>query len=151
MRVMRTRLLLALFAAACSAAARADVTVTDVWIRGTVAGQHATGVFMQLRSPTDASLVAVATPAAKTAELHTMTHDNGMMKMRAVPSIALPAGKTVELGPGGYHVMLLDIAKPMKEGDTVPVTLTFADKDGRRSTQQVTATVRALNAPPMKH
>ena len=137
--------------AAWSAAAHADVTVTDVWIRGTVTGQHATGAFMQLRSPSDTSLVAVATPAAKAAELHTMVTDNGVMKMRAVPSIALPAGKTVELSPGGYHVMLLDIAKPMKEGESVPVTLTFAGKDGRKTTQEVTATVRALNAPAMKH
>jgi copper(I)-binding protein len=147
---MIPRLLLVLLTA-WSAAAYADVTVTDVWIRGTVAGQRATGAFMQLRSPADASLVAVATPAAKAAELHTMVHEGGVMKMRAVPSIALPAGKTVELGPGGYHVMLLDIGKPMKEGDSVPVTLTFADKDGHRTTQEVTATVRALNAPAMKH
>jgi copper(I)-binding protein len=148
---MPARLLLVFAIALWSAAAGADVTVTDVWIRGTVAGQHATGAFMQLRSAGDASLVAVATPAAKSAELHTMSHDNGIMKMRAVSAIALPAGKTVELGPGGYHVMLLDIARPMKEGESVALTLTFADKDGRKTTQDVTATVRALNAPAMKH
>lgn len=150
MQSMILRILLATVIAASSAVAHADVIVTDAWIRGTVAGQHATGAFMKLRSPSDASLVAVATPAAKTAELHSMTNDNGVMKMRALPSIALPAGKTVELSPAGLHVMLLDIAKPMKEGESVPMTLTFADKDGRKTTQQITATVRALNTP-MKH
>ena len=66
------------------------------------------------------------------------------MKMRAIDSLALPAGKTVELRPGGYHVMLMDLAQPLKEGDSVPVMLTFADKSGRRTTQEVKATVRAL-------
>jgi len=131
--------------------AHAEVTVSDAWIRGTVPGQRATGAFMQLRSSGDASLVAVATPAAKAAEIHTMVQDNGVMKMRAIASLPLPAGKTVEMGPGGYHVMLLDLARPMKEGEIVAVTLTFADASGRTTTQQVQATVRALNAGPMKH
>jgi len=136
---------------ACLSAAHADVTVSDAWIRGTVPGQRATGAFMQLRSSGDASLVAVATPAAKAAEIHNMVQDNGVMKMRAIAALPLPAGKTVEMGPGGYHVMLLDIAKPMKEGEMVPVTLTFADPSGLTTTQQVLATVRALNAGAMKH
>jgi copper(I)-binding protein len=82
-----------------------------------------------------------------------MTMDGGMMKMRAIPQIALPAGKPVTLGPGGYHVMLMDLAQPLKEGETVPVTLTFADKDGRRTTQDVKAPVRALTGamPGMGH
>src|SRR3954471_19007870 len=105
---------------ATMSAVRAEVTVTDAWIRGTVPGQRATGAFMQLRSSGDASLVAVATPAAKAAEIHTMVQDNGVMRMRAIAALPLPAGKTVEMGPGGYHVMLLDIAKPMKEGEIVP-------------------------------
>jgi len=133
------------------AVAHADVTVSDAWIRGTVPGQRATGAFMQLRSSGDASLVAVATPAAKAAEIHSMVQDNGVMKMRAVAALPLPAGKTVEMGPSGYHVMLLDIAKPMKEGEIVPVTLTFSDASGHTTTQQVQATVRALNAGAMKH
>lgn len=136
---------------ACAGAASAEVTVTDAWIRGTVPGQRATGAFMQLRSTTNATLVGVTTPAAKAAEIHMMVNDAGVMKMRAIASLALPAGKTVEMGPGGYHVMLLDLAKPMKEGETVPVTLTFTEADGRTTTQEVRATVRALTAGPMKH
>ena len=134
-----------------AAVAQAEITVTHAWIRGTVPGQRATGAFMELRSSSDASLVAVATPAAKAAEIHSMVQDSGVMQMRAIPALPLPAGKTVEMGPGGYHVMLLDIAKPMKEGESVPLTLTFSDASGRTTTQEVQATVRALTAGPMKH
>jgi copper(I)-binding protein len=124
--------------------ADAQVAVTDVWIRGTVAGQRATGAFMQLVSPVDVALVAVATPTAKTAEIHSSALEGGVMKMSAIDSLALPAGKTVELRPGGYHVMLLDLVQPLREGDNVPMTLTFTDASGRKTTQEVNATVRAL-------
>ena len=127
-------------------AARAEVVVRDAWIRGTVPGQSATGAFMQLASPDDLSLVAVATPAAKVAEIHSMALENGVMRMRAMDSLPLPAGKTVELRPGGYHLMLLELVAPLKEGDSVPVVLTFADKSGRKTTQEVKAIVRALTA-----
>lgn len=131
-----------------AASAQADVVVSGAWVRGTVPGQRATGAFMQLESSGDASLVAVATPVARLAEIHTMAQEGGVMKMRPIDSLALPAGKTVELRPGGYHVMLLDLTQPLKEGDSVPVVLTFADKAGRRTTQEVKATVRALTAGP---
>ena len=117
-------------------------------MRGTVAGQKATGAFMQITSPTDAALVAAASPAAKVVEIHEMKMDGGMMRMHAVDRIPLPAGKPVALGPGGYHVMLMDLAHPLKEGDTVAVTLTFADPQGRRTSQQVQIPVRALTARP---
>jgi hypothetical protein len=139
--------LLGLFAALLAAPATADVTVTDAWVRGTVPGQSATGAFMSLQSPSDAALVAAASPAAKIVEVHEMSMDKGVMRMRAVEKLPLPAGKTVDLKPGGYHVMLMDLTRALKEGDTIPVTLTFVDKDGRKTTQEVKAAVRALTAP----
>jgi copper(I)-binding protein len=78
-----------------------------------------------------------------------MRMEGGMMRMRAVDKLALPAGKAVELAPGGYHVMLMDLAKPLQEGDTVPLRLTFEDKAGKRSTVEVKAQVRALTAGGM--
>lgn len=147
---MRCKHFVASLAFAFATHAGADVVVKDAWIRGTVPGQHATGAFMQLQSSSDAALVGVATPAAKIAQIHEMAMEGGVMKMRAIDSLALPAGKAVELTPGGYHVMLLDLAHPMKEGDNVPVTLTFVDKAGRRTTQEVVAKVRALTAPATK-
>jgi periplasmic copper chaperone A len=145
--------LLGLLLALAAAPALADVAVADAWVRGTVSGQKATGAFMQLTSPAETALVAAASPAAKVVEIHEMKMDGGMMRMRAVDRIPLPAGKPVTLAPGGYHVMLMDLAQPLKEGDSVTVTLTFADKDGRRTTQDVKANVRALTAPPapVKH
>lgn len=132
--------------------AHADVTVKDAWIRGIAPGQHATGAFMQLASPADTTLVAVTSPIAKVGEIHTMTMDNGVMRMRALPSLPVPAGKAVELKPGGYHVMLLDLTGPLADGAQVPLTLTFSDASGKRSTQTVNAVVRPLaGGPPTKH
>lgn len=149
---MKPRALLAAAAAVITFSAHAEVTVKDAWIRGVVPGQHATGAFMQLTSSADTALVSVATPAAKTSEIHNMVLDNGVMRMRAMSSLPLSAGKTVDLKPGGYHVMLLDLTEPLKEGTTVPLTLTFSDAAGKRSTQTVNATVRALTGGhPMKH
>ena len=108
---------------------------------------------MRLTSAADMTLVGVASPAAKVAEIHEMAQDGNMMRMRAVDRIVLPAGKAIDLKPGGYHVMLMDLTQPLREGDTIPVTLTFADKDGRKITQEIEAPVRALTAatPATKH
>jgi len=137
---------LGLVLALIAAPAWAQVTVADAWVRGTVPGQKATGAFMQLTSKSDSALVSASSPAAKVVEIHEMTMNGSVMKMRAVDKLALPAGKAVDLKPGGYHVMLMDLAQPLKEGETVPVTLTFADKDGRKTTQEIKAPVRALTA-----
>jgi copper(I)-binding protein len=133
-------------AASLALPAAAQVAVTDAWVRGTVAGQKATGAFMHLTALSDMTLVAVASPMAKVVEIHEMKHEGGMMKMNAVDRVTLPAGKSVELKPGGYHVMLMDLAQPLKEGEAVPLTLTFEDKAGKKQTVEVKATVRALTA-----
>ena len=106
-----------------SLAAQAQVTVKDAWVRATVPQQKATGAFMQLQSAQDAKLLSAQSPVAGVVEVHEMAMDGGVMKMRAVPSLALPAGKAVDLKPGGYHVMLMDLKAQVKDGDTVPVTL----------------------------
>ena len=155
MAVMKSKLLIACLAFALAPlAAIAQVSVKDPWVRGTVAGQKATGAFMQITSGSDASLVAVTSPAAKVVEIHSMTHDGGVMKMRAIETLALPAGKPVDLSPGGYHVMLMDLTGPLREGDTVPLTLTVEDKAGKKETLEVKAQVKALTAadlPAHKH
>ena len=133
-----------LFALALPAAAQ--VTVTDPWARATVAGQKATGAFMQLNSATDAALVGAASPVAKVVEIHEMKMDAGVMKMAAVGKLPLPAGKPVALAPGGYHVMLMDLTQPLKEGETIPLTLSVADPAGRVTKIEVRAAVRALTA-----
>ncbi len=125
--------------------ATAQVTVSGAWVRGTVPGQKATGAFMQLSSPADATLVGAASPIAKVVEVHEMKKEGDVMKMKAIDRLPLPAGKPVELKPGGYHVMLFDLTQPLSDGDAVPLTLTFEDKDGKKSTVMVKAAVRGLN------
>ena len=142
-----TQLFASLFAGALVALpAAAQVAVSDAWVRGTVAGQKVTGAFMRLKSPADATLLAATSPAAKMVEIHEMKVEGGVMKMRAVDKLALPAGKAVDLKPGGYHMMLMDLTQPLKVGDTVPLMLTIADKAGNKQMIEVRAVVRPLTA-----
>lgn len=138
--------LLSLVLVLMSATAFAQVKVTEAWVRGTVEGQHATGAFMTLISPVDAALVAVASPAANIVEIHEMAMEGGMMKMRPVDRVPLPAGKMVELKSGGYHLMLMSLKQPLKAGEVVPIRLTLEDAARRRTNVEVNATVRPLTA-----
>jgi copper(I)-binding protein len=134
-----------------SLAAQAQVTVKDAWVRATVPQQKATGAFMHLQSAQDAKLLSAQSPVAGVVEVHEMSMDGGVMKMRAVPSLALPAGKVVELKPGGYHVMLMDLKAQVKDGDTVPVTLVVEGKDGKRQSVELKVPARTAATPAMKH
>ena len=131
--------------------AHAQVNVKDAWVRATVAQQKATGAFMMLESKQEAKLVAAQSPVAGVVEVHEMAMDGGVMKMRPIPFLALPAGKAVELKPGGYHVMLMDLKAQVKDGDMVPVTLLVEGKDGKRQNIEVKAPARVMAQPAMKH
>ena len=126
----------------------ASVDVKEPWVRATVPQQKATGAFMQLTAKADSKLVEVKSPVAGVVEIHEMAMVDNVMKMRQIPGLALPAGKAVELKPGGYHVMLLDLKGQVKEGDVVPVTLVFEGKDGKRETLEVKAPAKPLNNMP---
>ena len=126
----------------------AQVTVRDAWVRATVPQQQGTGAFMQITSPIDARLVEVQTPAAKVAEVHEMATVDNVMRMRPVKALDLPAGKTVELKPNGYHVMLMGLKDQIKDGDRISLTLTIEDKDKKRQTIEVYAPARPLNYAP---
>lgn len=148
---MKKTALIALLALA-GTAAMAQTTVADAWVRGTVAQQKATGLFARITSAQGGKLVAAASPVAGVVEIHEMTMDGTMMKMRALTQgLDLPAGKAVELRPGGYHVMLMDLKQPLKDGETVPVTFTVEGKDGKRETIEIKAPVKPLaGGMPMK-
>jgi periplasmic copper chaperone A len=133
--------------AALAGAAHAQVEVHDAWIRGMVAPQDATGAFMRIISKSDARLVGIRTPAAGMADIHQTTMDGGVMRMRLVEAIELPAGKPVALKPGGYHVMLMHLAHPLKEGETVPLTLIVETAAGKRESVTVQVPVKALTTP----
>lgn len=133
--------------ALASLASIAQVTVSEPWVRATVPQQKATGAFMKLQSAQDAKLISAKSVVAGVVEVHEMAMDAGVMKMRAVDGLALPMGKAVDLKPGGYHVMLMDLKSQLKEGDAVPLTLTFETKDGKRQTMEVKATARNMSTP----
>lgn len=118
------------------------VKISDPWVRATVSGQKVAGAYMEIVSQRDAALVAAASPVAGVVEIHTMKMEGDVMRMRAVERIVLPAGKPVQLAPGGYHVMLMDLKQELKPGSTVPITLTIAVEGKERATVQVTAPVR---------
>lgn len=125
--------------------AEAQVIVKDAWVRATVPQQQATGAFLQIGSATDARLVQASSSVAGIVEIHQMSMQGDVMKMQAVVAIELPAGKTVALQPGGYHIMLMALKQGLKEGDTVPLTLVVEGPDKRRQNIEVKAVVRALN------
>lgn len=141
-KLLRTTALLAALAASATAFAQAAaVQVEGAWARASVPGQKATGAFMRLTAPQGARLVRAESPAAGLAEVHEMKMEGDIMKMRAVPALELPAGKTVELKPGGYHVMLLDLKAPLPKDSTVPLTLVFQDAKGAESRLDLTVPV----------
>ncbi|MFC6283380.1 MULTISPECIES: DUF1775 domain-containing protein [Polaromonas] len=122
------------------------VQVTGAWVRATVAGQKSSGAFMKITSKAATRLVGVSSPVAGVAEVHEMKMDGDVMKMRALDGLDLPAGKTVELKAGGYHVMMMDLKQPLKAGSTVPVTLMFKDAKGVKSKLDVQLPV-SVHAP----
>ena len=141
-------------ALAAGTALAADLEITNPWVRGTVASQKATGAFMQLTSKGGVSLVGVASPAASIVEIHEMVMDKDVMKMRPVPRLEVQPGKPLELRPGSYHVMLIDLKKPLAKGEIVPITLQVEGRDKKVETVEVKAEVRELTAsaaPTMQH
>jgi copper(I)-binding protein len=133
-----------------STSALAQVTVSDAWIRATVPQQQSAGAFMHVRSAKAATLVAVKTPVAANAELHEMQMKGSMMSMHQVPSVALPAGQDVVLGPGGYHVMLFGLKQQLKDGDSVPLTLVVEDAGKKREEVKVAVPVKPIAYQPAK-
>ena len=141
-------ILIVISAAAASVPAWAQVEVKSAWVRGTVAAQKTTGAYMEINSAQGARLVSVESTVAGTVEVHEMSMDKNVMRMRAIARLELPAGKTVELKPGGYHVMLIDLKRPLKKGDSVPLRLKIENKDKTVSTVEVKAEVRETTAAP---
>jgi len=122
------------------------VTVSEPWVRATVAQQQATGAFMRLSASQNARLVAASSPVAGLTEIHEMTVVNDVMRMRAIAGLDLPAAQAVELRPGGYHVMLMQLRQPLNAGERVAITLVFEDANRQRFTQTIEAPVLPLGA-----
>ena len=131
---------------AAPALAGKTITVSNAWARATVPGQQVAGAYLQISSIENAALVSAKSPVAKNVEIHVMRMEAGMMSMRQIDRLELPAGKSVTLAPGGYHLMLTGLKQPLKKGDTVPLRLTIQGKNKARSVVKINAAVRGVEA-----
>jgi len=130
-------------AAACSIAAAQSTApqVENAWVRASVPGQRATGAFMRITAKEATQLVGVASPAAGAAEVHEMKMEGDVMRMRPIAALDLPAGRPVDLKPGGLHLMLQDLRQPLAAGAKVPLTLVFRSAKGVESRLELQAPV----------
>ncbi|MEO8022811.1 copper chaperone PCu(A)C [Polaromonas sp.] len=140
---MKFKTIATLLALAAGFAHAQTVDVKNAWVRSAVSGQSGTGAFMSITAKDDTKLVGVSSPMAGVAEVHEMKMEGDVMRMRAVPVLDLPAGQTVQLKPGGYHVMLMELKQALPKGSTVPLTLTFKDAKGQESKLEVKVPVAA--------
>ncbi|HEX8614668.1 MAG TPA: copper chaperone PCu(A)C [Telluria sp.] len=138
---------------ALASSAFAQIKVEAPWARATVPVQKTSGAFMQLQSAKDARLVAATSPVAGAVEMHKMEMKGDQMKMGQVDAIDLPAGKAVKLASGGYHLMLIDLKRQLKAGDSVPLTLTVEYPNKKRESMTIEVPVKPLNfvSPPAAH
>lgn len=122
------------------------VQVEGAWARASVQGQKGTGAFMKITAREPLALVSASSPVAGVTEVHEMKMEGDVMRMRAVPELALPAGQAVELKPGGFHVMLMDLKAPLMKDSRVPLTLVFRDAKGAQTRMELSVPVAAT--PP---
>ena len=139
-------LLLAASSAALSQSGAAPVQVERAWARPIVAGQQSSGAYMTLLAREPLTLLGAETPAAGIVEIHQMKMEGDVMKMRAADTLPLAAGQPLQLAPGGYHFMLMDLKDPFKAGTQIPFTLRLRDGKGKLRTVAVRVPVQA--APP---
>lgn len=123
--------------------ARAAIEVSDAWARATAPGQEVGAAYMNLKSDRKATLTGASSPIAGSVEIHEMSMNNGVMKMRMLETMPLPAGKVIKLAPGGFHLMLFDLKKPLAAGETIEIELSLKVAKGKASTQKVSLPVKA--------
>ena len=128
------------------AEAQADeaVQVSDAWVRETVPGQSIGAAYMRIRSTQRVELVRVQSGVARSAEIHQMSMENGLMKMRELKSVGIDAGREVALEPGGTHIMLVDMKRPLRPGEEVTLKLRFLSRDGGAFAVTVRAPVKSV-------
>lgn len=131
--------------------ATANPVISDVWVKASVPGGTVSAAYMQIKSATPLKLVKAASPVAGIVEIHDMKMKDGVMEMKAMDALDLPAGKAVELKPGGIHVMMMKVKKPINKGDKVPLTLTFEGAGSKPVVVTLDAIARESSSSGMKH
>jgi copper(I)-binding protein len=129
----------------------AEVNVTDAWIRATAPGQDSAAVAMHITTQKDASIVKVSSPVSGHVEMHSMTQENGMMKMRELDRFELKAQQDVALGNKGTHIMLVGLTKPLVAGETVKIALIFQFSDKHKEKIVVNAEIVPLTETYDEH
>jgi copper(I)-binding protein len=119
--------------------ASAEIVIKDSWVRSTMPEQKVTGVFMKISSDKAVKLVGGNTKIAEIFQLHEMSMQGDVMKMRQVNEIAVEPAKSIELKPGSYHIMLINLKQPVKEGSQVDLNLEFIDESGKKQIVKVKA------------
>lgn len=131
-----------------------NVTLGDPYVRMVAPGQNVTGAFMVFKNGDDKDhkVVKADSPATRVAELHTHVNEGGMMKMRPVKDIEIKAKGETALKPGGLHIMLIDLKKPLKEGENVAISVTFEDGSSKTFDAPVRKPQAMMTMPmPMQH
>lgn len=122
-RLCAASVTVAVFLFISPALAGSDLEVREAWVRATVPGQPVAGTYMTLKSASPLRLISARTEVARAAELHQMSLKDGVMRMRRLESLDLPAGHEVKLAPGGIHLMLLDLKRPLSAGEEIELYL----------------------------
>ena len=127
-----------------SACSKQDsIEIKNQWVRASNDGQDVSAAYMTIVSNEDTSLIAIDSDVADVIEIHSMSMENGVMKMRMLDTFDLIAGKPTELSPGGFHRMLFDLKKPLPAGKEAHFTLHFKNKAGQEKTISVTSPIKA--------
>lgn len=127
-----------------SACSKQDsIEIKNQWVRASNDGQDVSAAYMTIVSNEDTSLIAIDSDVADVIEIHSMSMENGVMKMRMLDTLDLIAGKPTELSPGGFHLMLFDLKKPLTAGEEAHFTLHFKNKVGQEKTISVTSPIKA--------
>ena len=147
----RSCLAVVLLAALAVHAQPAPVAVQGAWARTVLPGQAASAAYMTFSAREPLTLLGAQSTAAGIIEIHQMKMEGDVMKMRAVDTLDLPVGQPVELKPGGYHFMLMDLKAPFRAGSQVPMTLQFRDARGKPRELKVSLPVVTAAPAPHKH
>ncbi len=127
-----------------SACSKQDsIEIKNQWVRASNDGQDVSAAYMTIVSNEDTSLITIDSDVTDVIEIHSMSMENGVMKMRMLDTLDLIAGKPTELSPGGFHLMLFDLKKPLAAGKEAHFTLHFKNKAGQEKTISVTSPIKA--------
>lgn len=136
-------ILLCALSACQGSSSNIQISISDAWARATVPGQVVGAAYLSIAAKQDIRLDAVTTPVAESVEIHTMQIQQGVMRMRMLEKLDIPAGKKVTLAPGQTHLMLIDLKSSLKAGENITLQLSFSHSDGSSQQQTIIAPVLA--------